>query len=161
MQTINELKIVMRNNIIHAKNIKRIKQRNIKRVGICVTKHFNNIKKLKDFIFKLKMEFNNSVEIITTGNTLSYEKKVKSYALQFDMTYKEFIPAHMQKTLYSVMPASFFGKEFSPKNFYVRDSQMAKYIDYLVVFFDEKDKGEHNNLINVVEKLQKKVIYII
>lgn len=161
MTTVNLIKEAIQENVTKAKNIKKIKKRNIKRVGLCVTKHFNNIRKIKDFVFKLKTEFGDNVEVVTTGDTKSYEKKVKTYAFQFDIKYKEFIPAHMQKTLYSTMPASFYGKEFNPKNFYIRDSQMSKYIDYLVVFQSEKDKEERENLIKNVQKQLKEVVIII
>lgn len=161
MKAANKIRKAIQENIIKAKNVKRRKKRDLKRVGICVTKHYNHLRKIKDFVFKLKNEFGEKVEIITTGNTESYEKKIKSYALQFDIKYKEFIPSHMQKTLYAVGSSSFFGKEYSPKNFYIRDSKMAKYIDYLVVFESTKDKKERENLIKVVQKLQKDVIIVI
>lgn len=161
MKAANKIRKAIQENIIKAKNVKRRKKRDLKRVGICVTKHYNHLRKIKDFVFKLKNEFGEKVEIITTGNTESYEKKIKSYALQFDIKYKEFIPSHMQKTLYAVGITSMFGKPYNPKNFFVRDSKMSKYIDYLIVFQSDKDKTERENLIKITQKLQKNVIIIV
>lgn len=161
MKAANLLKQAMKDNIAKAKNIKKRKKRDIKRVGIVVTKHYNHLRKIKDFVFKLKTEFDDKVEIVTTGDTVSYESKVKSYALQFDIIYKEFIPAHIQRTLHSAMGSSFYGKDYSPKNFFIRDSHMSKYIDYLVVFQSDKDKEERANLIKIVQKLQKDVVIIV
>ena len=133
MKALNVIKAAIKDNQVKVKNAKRMKKRDIKRVGIVVTKHFNHKKKIKDMVFMLKEKFGDKVEVVTSGDNISYEKYVKSYALQFDCLYKEFIPAHMQRTLYSAMGASFYGKDYSPKNFFVRDNSMGKYIDLSLI----------------------------
>jgi hypothetical protein len=162
MKASNIIKNAIKDNLIKVSNVKKIKKQNdIKRIGICVTQHYQHKRKIKDMIFMLKEKFNDKFEIVTTGDTKSYEKFVKNYAIQFDCEYKEFLPSHYQKTLYSVMPMSFYGKEYSPKNFFIRDLHFAKYVDYLMVFEDAKDKEERQNIIKNVQKLQKEIIIIV
>ncbi len=146
---------------IKISNVKKMKKRQVKRVGIIVTKHFEAKKKIKDMVFKLKQELGSDVEIITTGETDCFEKFVKLYAIDFDMAYKEFIPAHKEKTLYSVSKPNFYGQEYSKKNEFVRDKMFASYIDYLIVFHDKRDIDERTYLINNVQKLQKNIVTLI
>lgn len=128
------------------------------RIGIVGSKKYENKRKIKDMIFKLKTELGNKMEIVSAGSKDGAEKYIRSYAIEFGCEYKEFLPSHWQRTLYSAMGNSYFGKPYKKVNFFIRDNLLAKYIDYLIIF--DKGTKENINLIKNVEKLNKKIVII-
>jgi len=129
------------------------------RVGMTGAETFENTILIKETIFKLKKTFGEFLEIISRGSQNGADKHIRKFSLEFGCRYVEFNPAHTVHTLYSKMHESYYMKDYSPRNFFVRDSSMAKYIDYLIIFDDEKDKNL-DNLKKTTEKQNKKIIVL-
>jgi len=133
----------------------------IVKVGVCGSPLYENKSRIKETLFKLQKTFGKSLLIVSGGRQNGADKYVKKYALEFGLKYAEYNPAHTKKNLYSAMHEGFYNKPYSPRNFFIRNAIMAKYVDYLVVFVEE-GKGDRDilQLITETKKKQKKLIIL-
>lgn len=136
-------------------SIKKIK------IGLIGNERYENKRRIKDFIFKLKKELNNNFIIASRGNVIGAERYIKKYTLEMDCDYLEFNPSHTVKNLYSALNESFYNKEYKPKNYYIINNIMSKSIDSLVIFSENnmQEKGI-SNMIKNTKKLNKNIIII-
>lgn len=132
------------------------------RIGIIGSNKYEDKKKIKDLIYKLKSEFGDNMVIVSGGRTIGADTYVKKYALEFGCEFKEFNPAHTPATLYSALRESYYGKPYSPRHFFHRNSLMLKYIDYLFIFINDNDNKNQdiNAVINEATKANKKFIIV-
>ena len=133
----------------------------MKRIGIVGARKYTNKIKIKEFVYKLKEQFGEDVEIISGGQPKGADGYAKKFALEFDMKYVEFPPRHYTYNQHCILDESHYGKRYFPKNFHDRNKQIVEYSDYIVAFMN---KGEYTkgtlNTIETAEKLQKKVIIL-
>ena len=131
------------------------------KVAITGSQLYENKRKIKDAIFKLKETFKDDLEIVSGGRKQGADKYVKKYALEFGCEYREYNPAHTNKNLYSVLPETFYGKQYSVKNIFIRNSMLVKAADYLILFMSEKDNGaDILHVIDTATKINKKIVKI-
>ena len=131
------------------------------KVGIIGSRKYENRKKIKDFIFKLKKEKGSDTIIVSGGCPTGADRYAKKYALELDCKYVEVNPSHTPKNLYSYMKEEWYGKKYSPKNFYVRNKILAKSIDRLIAFVPEGDSAKGTaNTVNYAVEYNKKVVVI-
>jgi hypothetical protein len=131
----------------------------IVKVGVCGSPLYENKTRIKEAIFKLKKTFGQTLVIVSGGRKDGADKHIKKYALEFGCKYKEFNPAHTKRNLYSILHENAYGKPYSPRNFFIRNSMMIKYVDYMLVFV-EKGKGNPDiaHIIDETRKKDKKLI---
>ena len=127
------------------------------RVGIIGSRTYQNKRKIRDMIFRLKQEFRNDLTIVSGGCQDGADKFAKKYALELDCKYIEFNPAHTQRNLYSALHDAYYGKEYAAKWFFQRNKMLAGYVDYLIAFMDTDSNGTVNT-IKEAEKKGKKVV---
>lgn len=124
------------------------------KVGVIGSPLYENKSKIKETIFKLKKTFGDTLVVVSGGRANGADKHVKKYSLEFGCKYKEFNPSHTKKNLYSVLHENAYGKPYSPRNFFIRNSMMIKYVDYMVVFVEE---GKGNpDIAHIIEETRKK-----
>jgi predicted Rossmann fold nucleotide-binding protein DprA/Smf involved in DNA uptake len=123
------------------------------RVGIIGSRNWQNHKKVKDTIYNLKQKFGESLIIISGGCPNGADAMAKKYALEFDCFYREYNPSHTNKNLYSAMNEGFYGKVYTPKNFFHRNKLLARGVDYLIAFIPEDD--ESNGTIHTIKEAKK------
>jgi hypothetical protein len=130
-------------------------------IGLTGSKTFENKRKIKEFIFKLKEYKETEVTIIGMGDLLGADKYVKKYALEMGFIYKEMNAPHTVKNLYSLMSDAYYDKPYTNKNLFLRNQIYCKYIDKCVIFDDTNltDK-KIVNVVNQLTKLRKKAIII-
>jgi len=130
-------------------------------IGLTGSKTFENKRKIKEFIFKLKEYKETEVTIIGMGDLLGADKYVKKYALEMGFIYKEMNAPHTVKNLYSLMSDAYYDKPYTNKNLFLRNQIYCKYIDKCVIFDDTNltDK-KIINVVNQLTKLRKKAIII-
>ena len=68
---------------------------------------------LKEFIHKLKENFNDELEIVSGGQKEGSDGYAKKYALEFDVKYSEFPPQHYSHNMHCVRPNYEYGKKYS------------------------------------------------
>jgi len=132
-----------------------------RKIGIVGSREYSNKIRIKNTIFQLKTRFGEEVEIVSGGCKHGADKYAKKYALDFEMKYKEFNPAHTVQNLYSAMNEHYYSKEYAPKNFFHRNKLLAKYVDYIIAFIPEGIPSNGTmDTVKHAKKLGKKIVII-
>ena len=131
------------------------------KVAIVGSRRYENKKKIKDFIFKLKNEYGEDTLVISGGNKDGADRYVKKYTLELGLQYAEYPPSHFPHNLYCPLPQSRYGKEYKTVNYHVRNKIIAGTADYIVAFIPRgvEAKGTMST-INYAKKFEKKYIII-
>ena len=131
------------------------------RVAIVGSRRYENKKKIKDFIFKLKEQYGNDTIIVSGGCKTGADKYAKKYTLELGLQYEEYPPFHEVHNLYCVLPESRYNKDFSMRNFFVRNKIIASVSDFIAAFIpDGVEANGTNSLLEYAKKLNKKRIII-
>ena len=131
------------------------------KIGIVGSRRYENKKKIKDFIFKLKEEYGTDTIIVSGGCKNGADKYAKKFALEFDMKYVEFPAVHESYNMHCILPRYKYGKPYAVWHFFERNKEIAKYSDKIVAFIPEGIKS--NGTMNTIEharKMEKKVIIL-
>ena len=131
------------------------------RVGIVGSRKYTNKKKIKDLIFELKQKPDTDVEIVSGGQRDGADGYAKKFALELDMKYVEFPPAHYNWNMHCKLAPTKYNKPYYVTNYFKRNKQIAEYSDIIVAFIP--DGVESKGTMNTIEhaKKQKKLIQII
>ena len=133
----------------------------MKRVGIVGSREYTNRKKIKEFIFKLKEKFGDDVEIVSGGQKFGADGLAKKYALEFDMKYSEFPPAHYTYNQHCVHEYKYYGKPYGVWYYAKRNKEIAEYSDCIIAFIPEGKVSKGTlNTIGYAEDLNKKVVIL-
>ena len=131
------------------------------RVGIVGSRKYENRRKIKEFIFKLKNEKGTDTIVVSGGCKTGADRYAKKYALEFEIPYEEYPPFHDVHNLYCVLPEVCYSKPYNVKYFFARNKQIAKTSDYVVGFIPKgvKSSGTESTL-KYAHKFEKKVLII-
>ena len=131
------------------------------KVAIIGSRRYENKKKIKDFVFKLKNEYGDKTIVVSGGCKQGADRYAKKYALELGLQYEEYPPFHEVHNLYCTLPESRYDKPFSMRNFFVRNKIIASVSDFIVAFVPNgvEAKGTTNTL-EYAKKLDKKRIII-
>jgi predicted Rossmann-fold nucleotide-binding protein len=125
----------------------------------CIT--YENKKKIRDMLFKLKNTFGDKLIIISGGNNAGADKYVRKFAIEMGISYREFNPAYTVKNLYSAMPDSYYSKPYHVSQLFHRNELIARYCDKMIVFNDTTGTSKSStHLVNMAQKHSKPVIII-
>ena len=131
------------------------------KVAIVGSRRYENKKKIKDFIFKLKNEYGTDTIIVSGGCKDGADKYAKKYALELGLQYEEYPPFHEVHNMYCTIPESRYRKPYSVKNFFARNKIIAGTSDYVVGFIPDGIEARGTmNTIRYAEKFDKKTIII-
>ena len=131
------------------------------KIAIVGSRRYENKKKIKDFVFKLKQQYGEKTIIVSGGCKQGADRYAKKYTLELGLQYEEYQPFHEVHNLYCAVPESRYDKPFSMRNFFARNKIIAGTADFIVAFIPEA--GEANGTKTVLEyakKLDKKRIII-
>ncbi len=131
------------------------------KIAIVGSRRYENKKKIKDFIFKIKNEYGANTIIVSGGAKNGADKYAKKYALELGLQYEEYPPFHEVHNLYCPLPESRYGKPYNTKYFFARNKIIAGTADYVVGFVPRgiEARGTMNTL-QYAEKFNKKTIII-
>ena len=131
------------------------------KVAIVGSRRYENKKKIKDFIFKLKQQYGEKTIIVSGGCKTGADKYAKKYSLELGLMYEEYPPFHEVHNLYCSLPESRYDKPFSMRNFFARNKIIAGTSDFIVAFIPEGvDSDGTFSTLNYAKKLDKKRIII-
>ena len=131
------------------------------KVAIVGSRRYENKKKIKDFIFKLKQEHGEDTIIVSGGCKQGADKYAKKYALELGLQYEEYPPFHEVHNLYCTMPESRYGRPYSVKNFFARNKIIVGTSDFIVAFIPKDVEANGSmNVIGYAEKFNKKFVII-
>ena len=129
------------------------------KIALIGDEKYENRGELKETIFKLKEKFGEDLTIITRGKKNGVEKWVRKYALEMNLKYIEFNPAHTSRTLYSGMEDEYYDKPYHP-------TQPLHQYDCIVhnsdkiVYFGEITRKEFNHFNRLLNKWSKKASFV-
>ena len=131
------------------------------RVGIVGSRKYENRKKIKEFIFKLKTDKGANTIIVSGGCKTGADRYAKKYALELGLQYQEFPPFHETWNIYCPKDKRDYGRPYSVKNFFARNKIIAAYSDYVVAFIPRgvESKGSMST-ISYAKKFGKKHLVI-
>jgi hypothetical protein len=131
------------------------------KIGIIGSQIYENKKKIRDMIFKIKQSLGDDVEIVSGGCPSGADKYAKKYALEMGLKYKEFNPAHTVPNLYSACAESYYNKPYHVSQFFHRNDLLVKYCDKIIGFIhsEAKTKGSMYT-INAAKKSGKPVVIL-
>ena len=131
------------------------------KVAIVGSRRYENKKKIKDFVFKLKEQYGTDTIIVSGGCKMGADKYAKKYALELGLQYEEYPPFHDVHNLYCTMPSSRYSRPYSIKNFHARNKIIAGTSDFVVGFIAEGDNASGTvSTLNYAQKFEKKCIII-
>ena len=131
------------------------------KVAIVGSRRYENKRKIKEFIFKLKEEYGTDTIIVSGGCKTGADKYAKKYALELGLQYEEYPPFHDVHNLYCTIPESRYGKPYSMKNFFARNKIIAGTSDIIVAFIPEGVEARGTkNVLEYAKKFDKKRIII-
>tara|TARA_Y100000994_G_C15331392_1_gene292450 strand:+ start:54 stop:455 length:402 start_codon:yes stop_codon:yes gene_type:complete len=131
------------------------------KVAIVGSRRYENKKKIKDFIFKLKEKYGTSTIVVSGGCKQGADRYAKKYALELGLMYEEYPPFHEVHNLYCTMPESRYDKPFSMKNFFARNKIIAGTSDMIVAFIPEGVEAKGTmNVLEYAKKFDKKRVII-
>ena len=131
------------------------------RVGIVGSRKYENRKKIKEFIFKLKTDKGADTIIVSGGCRTGADKYAKKYALELGLQYQEFPPFHETWNIYCPKDKRDYGKPYNVKNFFARNKIIAAYSDYVIAFIPRGvDSKGSMSTINYAKKFGKKHLVI-
>ena len=131
------------------------------KVAIVGSRRYENKKKIKDFIFKLKNEYGTDTIIVSGGCKQGADRYAKKYTLELGLQYEEYPPFHEVHNLYCTMPESRYDKPFSMKNFFARNKIIAGTSDIIVAFIPKGVEARGTmNVLEYAKKFDKKRIII-
>jgi len=131
------------------------------KVGIVGSRRYENKRKIKEFIFKLKQEYGTDTIIVSGGCKTGADRYAKKYALELGLQYEEYPPFHDAHNLYCTIPESRYGKPYSVKYFHARNKIIAGTSDIVVAFIpDGVESTGTTSTLNYAKKFDKKRIII-
>ena len=131
------------------------------KVAIVGSRRYENKRKIKEFIFKIKNQYGEDTIIVSGGAKDGADRYAKKYALELGLQYEEYPPFHDVHNLYCTMPESRYGKPYSIKNYHARNKIIAGTSDFIVAFIEEGVQSDGTfSTLNYAKKFEKKYIII-
>ena len=131
------------------------------KIAIIGSREYENKRKIRDMIYKLKQTFGDKLEIVSGGCGAGADKYAKKYSIELGVKYIEFNPAHTVKNLYSAMPEGYYSKAYHTSQFFHRNTLIAKYCDKMIAFIDGnvKSNGAYH-AVTMAQKHNKPVVIV-
>ena len=131
------------------------------KVAIIGSRRYENKKKIKDFVFKLKQQYGDKTIVVSGGCKQGADRYAKKYALELGLQYEEYPPFHEVHNLYCTMPESRYGKPYNIKNFFARNKIIDCTSDIIVAFIPDGVEAKGTmNVLEYAKKMDKKRIII-
>ena len=131
------------------------------KIAIVGSRRYENKKKIKDFVFKLKEQYGTDTIVVSGGCKQGADKYAKKYALELGLQYEEYPPFHDVHNLYCTIPSSRYGRPYNIRNFHARNKIIAGTSDFIVAFIQEGVQSDGTfSTLNYAKKLNKKRIII-
>lgn len=128
-------------------------------IALIGSPNYENVRDIREFIFKIKNKFGDSCNIITRGNKSGCEKYVKKYAIDFGLRYTEFNSANTAKNLYSGMNDSYYNKPFHPTQKLHQYDCIVRNSDKIFYFGGIKP-SERRHFEKLLKRFNKSVVYL-
>ena len=131
------------------------------KIAIVGSREYTNKTKIKEFVLTLKKKFGERLEIISGGQQHGADGIAKKIALEYEIDYKEFAPAHYKYNIHCALPRKFYGAAYSTGHYHIRNDHIAKYSDIVIAFIPDNTKSSGTqDTLKRAKKYGKKTIVI-
>jgi len=131
------------------------------KIGIVGSRIYENRKKIKDFIFKLKNQYGDKTIIVSGGCKDGADKYARKYALELGLQYEEYPPFHDAHNLYCKLPERCYNKPYHVKNYFARNKQIAQNSEMVIAFIPKEHRSNGSeSTLKYAEKFGKKTLII-
>ena len=130
------------------------------KIALIGSRTYENKRKIRDMIFKLKNTFGDKLLIASGGTQSGADKYVKKYCLELGVSYIEFNPAHTNKNLYSALPEAYYSKPYHVSQLFHRNELIVKYCDKMICFRSEGKSVGSDHVVDMAVKYNKPYIII-
>jgi len=131
------------------------------KIAIVGSREYTNKTKIKEFVLTLKKKFGERLEIISGGQQQGADGIAKKVALEYEIHYKEFAPAHYKYNIHCALPRKFYGAAYSTGHYHIRNDHIAKYSDIVIAFIPDNTKSSGTqDTLKRAKKYGKKTIVI-
>lgn len=128
-------------------------------IAIMGSQTYENVRKLREFLFTIKQKMGTDVNIITRGYKDGCEKYIRKYAIEFGFRYTEYNSASSVRNLYSGMSNEYYGKPFHPTQTLHQYDCVVKHAEKFFYFGGIKP-SEQKHFEKLLGRFGKKVNYI-
>ncbi len=130
------------------------------KVAIIGSRKYENKRRIQEFVHKLKHRWKDNLEIVSGGQKDGADGYAKKYALEFDIKYSEFPPAHYSYNQHCVLESYNYGKPYAVWHYHNRNKSLIEYSDAIVAFIPKgiNSKGTISALKEALKKEKKYVI---
>ena len=104
------------------------------KIAIVGSRSYPKKQDIADYIVKL----GKNVEIVSGGQPKGVDGWAKQCALEQELNYTEFTPAHYPRNNYS---RNYTKKKYNIKNYFERNTEIVKFSDKITVFMQEESPG--------------------
>ena len=131
------------------------------KVAIVGSSQYTNKRRIQEFIFKLKEKYEDKLEIVSGGQKEGADGYAKKYALEFDVKYSEFPPAHYQYNQHCILERYNYGRPYAVWHYHNRNKEIVNHSDVITAFIPKgiTSKGT-NSTLKEAEKKDKKYVII-
>ncbi len=132
------------------------------KIGIVGSRNYREPRKIRKVVHDLKLKFGDDLEIVSGEQPKGADGYAKKAALEFNVKYISFPPAHYNWNSYCIKEAHHYGKEYRPYYFFQRNTEIAEYSDKIMAFVPmgttiEQSKGTYDTVKKAL-KLDKTVV---
>jgi predicted Rossmann-fold nucleotide-binding protein len=130
-------------------------------IGIVGSRKWNNKEKVEAIIDQCIQKYGKEQIRVVSGGARGADTLGKVVALEKELNYLEYNPAHEDWNEYSGKPKEWYNKEYKVGNFFERNTFIAEDSDILFAFIPENHQS--NGTMDTVGKAEKlgKITYII
>ena len=131
------------------------------KVAIVGSRKYENKRRIQEFIHRLKEKYGDELEIVSGGQKEGADGYAKKFALEFDVKYSEFPPAHYQYNQHCVLESYNYGKPYAVWHYHNRNKEIVNHSDVITAFIPKgiTSKGT-NSTLKEAEKKDKKYVVI-
>ena len=131
------------------------------KIAIIGSRCYTNKRKIREFIFKLKDQVGEKLEVVSGGAKEGADKYAKKFALDFDVNYSEFPAYHEVHNIHCVQESYRYGKPYNVGHYHRRNKDLVEYSDKVVAFCtDGLVTNGTLSALKHAEKINKKSIII-
>jgi len=130
------------------------------KIAIIGSREYTNKRKIQEFIHQLKTHYNGDIVVVSGGARFGADKYAKRFALDFDLDYHEFPPAHESHNMYCVLEKFHYGRPYNVGNYHSRNKKLVEYSDMVVAFVPTNVTNGTRSALKYAKELEKKFVII-
>lgn len=106
----------------------------MKKIALIGSRVYADKLKIKTILYKLKKKYGENLEIISGESKYGADKYARKYALELEINYVSFPPAHDRYNQFCKLDQTHYNKQYRVWHFFERNKQIAEYADCVIAF---------------------------